>query len=133
MHNIKIGATLEHKLLVTADVAISFLEMEEARVLATPQMIRYMEWTSRNLVLPLLETGYDTVGTKVNISHLAAAPIGSVVTFSSEIIALEERRVLFQVRAKAEEELIGEGTHERAIINVAKFATRLAEKSKKLS
>jgi predicted thioesterase len=131
MHNIKIGATLEHQLLVTADVAISFLEMEEARVLATPQMIRYMEWTSRNLVLPLLETGHDTVGTKVNISHLAAAPIGSVVTFKSEIIGVEERRVLFQVSARSEEEAIGEGTHERAIINVAKFATRLAEKSQR--
>jgi predicted thioesterase len=133
MHNIKIGATLEHQLLVTADVAISFLEMDEARVLSTPQMIRYMEWTSRNLVLPLLESGYDTVGTKVNISHLAAAPIGSVVTFISRIIAVEERRVSFQVTAKTEEELIGEGTHERAIINVAKFATRLAAKGPRKS
>jgi predicted thioesterase len=133
MHNIKIGATLEHQLLVTTDVAISFLEMDEARVLATPQMIRYMEWTSRNLVLPLLETGYDTVGTKVNISHLAAAPIGSVVTFISGIIAVEERRVLFQVTANTEEQLIGEGTHERAIINVAKFAARLAAKSQQKS
>jgi predicted thioesterase len=131
MHNIKIGATLEHKLLVTADVAISFLEMDEARVLATPQMIRYMEWTSRNLVLPLLETGYDTVGTKVNISHLAAAPIGAVVTFKSEIIGVEDRRVLFQVVARTEDEVIGEGTHERGIINVAKFATRLAEKMRR--
>src|ERR1017187_3135490 len=131
MHNIKTGATLEHQLLVTADVAISFLEMDEARVLATPQMIRYMEWTSRNLVLPLLETGYDTVGTKVNISHLAAAPIGSVVTFTSEIIAVEERRVVFQVTARTEEEAIGEGTDRKTIINVAKFATRLAEKSQR--
>ena len=94
-------------------------------------MIRYMEWTSRNLVLPLLETGYDTVGTKVNISHLAAAPIGTVVTFRSEIISVEERRVLFQVTARTEEEVIGEGTHERGIINVAKFATRLAAKSQR--
>ncbi len=128
MANIPVGATGEHKLLVTTDVAISFLEIDEARVLATPQMIRYMEWTSRNLVLPLLETGYDTVGTKVNISHLAAAPIGSVVTFRSEVIGVAERRVLFQVTARTENEVIGEGTHERGIINVAKFATRLAEK-----
>jgi predicted thioesterase len=68
-------------------VAISFLGLEEARVLATPQMIRYMEWTSRNLVLPLLDDGYDTVGTHVNVYHRAAAPIGSVVTFMSEISA----------------------------------------------
>jgi fluoroacetyl-CoA thioesterase len=130
MHNIKLGATLEQQLLVTSEVAISFLEMDEARILATPQMIRYMEWTSRNLVLPQLETGYDTVGTKVNISHLAAAPIGTVVTFKSEIIGIEEKRVTFQVSARTEDEVIGEGTHERGIINVAKFATRLAAKKK---
>ena len=94
-------------------------------------MIRYMEWTSRNTVLPLLEAGYDTLGTKVNISHLAAAPIGAVVTFTSEIIAVEERRVLFQVTAKTEDEVIGEGTHERTVINVARFATRLAAKAQR--
>ena len=131
MANIPIGTKGESQVLVTSEVAISFLEMDEARVLATPQMIRYMEWTSRNLVLPLLETGYDTVGTKVNISHLAAAPIGSVVTFTSEIIGVEERRVLFQVVARTEDEVIGEGTHERGIINIAKFATRLAEKMRR--
>lgn len=130
MHNIQLGASLEQQLLVTTEVAISFLEMDEARVLATPQMIRYMEWTSRNLVLPQLDAGYDTVGTKVNISHLAAAPIGTVVTFKSEIIGVDEKRVTFQVSARTEDEVIGEGTHERGIINVAKFASRLAAKKK---
>src|ERR1017187_3282804 len=131
MHNIRVGEKREERLLVTADVAIDFLELADARVLSTPQMIRYMEWTSRNTVLPLLEAGYDTVGTKVNISHLAAAPIGTVVTFKSEIIGVEERRVVFQVIARTEDEVIGEGTHERGIINVAKFATRLAEKMRR--
>ena len=90
-----------------------------------------MERTSRDTVLPSLETGYDTVGTKVAISHLAAAPIGSVITFTSEITAVQDRRVKFNVTARTEEELIGEGMHERAIINVAKFAVRLAEKSQR--
>ena len=132
MHNIQIGARAEERLLVTRDVAISFLEMDEARVLATPQMIRYMEWTSRNLVKQFLDAGYDTVGTKVNVSHLAAAPLGSVVLFTSEIIAVEDRRVAFRVTARTDEEMIGEGTHERGIINVAKFATRLAEKIQRI-
>jgi fluoroacetyl-CoA thioesterase len=91
-------------------------------------MIRYMEWTCRNNVLAFLEPGYDTVGTMVAISHLAAAPIGSVVTFASEIKAVQDRRVEFHVTAKNDRETIGEGTHERTIINVAKFAARLAEK-----
>jgi fluoroacetyl-CoA thioesterase len=128
MHNIIIGTKHEEPILVTSEVAISFLGLEDARVLATPQMIRYMEWTSRNLVLPMLDKGHDTVGTHVNVSHVAAAPIGSVVTFTSEIIAASDRRVEFRVSARSEDELIGEGTHERGIINVAKFATRLAEK-----
>src|SRR5262245_19713902 len=108
MHRIEIGARKEERLLVTADVAISFLESDEARVLSTPQMIRYMEWTSRNLVLPMLEEGYDTVGTHVNVSHLAAAPIGAVVTFTSEIAAVENRRIEFRVAARTGDEIIGE-------------------------
>jgi fluoroacetyl-CoA thioesterase len=131
MHNIMIGTKREERLLVTTEVAISFLEVDDARVLATPQLIRWMEWTSRNSVLPMLDKGYDTVGTHVNVYHLAAAPIGSVVTFTSEIMAINDRRVEFKVTARTEEELIGEGTHERAIINVVKFATRLAEKSQR--
>lgn len=131
MHNIIIGTKGEERLLVTGEVAINFLGLEDAKVLSTPQLVRYMEWTSRNTVLPFLEAGYDTVGTKVAISHLAAAPIGSVVTFTSEIAAVQDRRVEFHVTARSEEELIGEGTHERAIINIAKFATRIAEKSQR--
>jgi predicted thioesterase len=128
MHNITIGTKREERLLVTSDVAINFLEMAEARVLATPEMIRYMERTSRNLLKPHLEAGYDSVGTHVDVSHLAAAPMGSVVIFTAEITAVHDRRVEFHVTARNEEEVVGDGTHERAIINVAKFATRIAAK-----
>ena len=132
MHNIKIGTKTEQRLLVTTEVVISFLGMDDARVLSTPHLIGYLERTARDTVLPLLEKGYDTVGTHVNVFHLAAAPIGAVVTFMAEITAVQDRRVQFKVTAKTEEELVGEGTHERAIINVAKFATRIAEKKAKL-
>jgi fluoroacetyl-CoA thioesterase len=131
MHNIQVGTKREVRLLVTSQEAIDFLGLESARVLSTPHLIGYMERTSRDTVLPSLEPGYDTVGTKVNITHLAAAPIGSVVTFTSEITVVQDRRVEFHVAARTEDELIGEGTHERAIINVAKFATRLAAKSQR--
>jgi predicted thioesterase len=132
MHNIKIGTKGEQRLLVTTDSAISFLGIEDARVLSTPHLIGYLERTARDTVLPLLEEGYDTVGTHVDVFHLAAAPIGSVVTFLSEITGVQDRRVQFKVTAKTDEEVVGEGTHERAIINVAKFATRIAEKKAKL-
>jgi predicted thioesterase len=130
MANIPIGTTGEEKLLVTGEVAIDFLGMEEARVLSTPHMIGYMERTCRNTVLPLLDPGYDTVGTHVNVWHLAAAPMGMTVTFRAEVTGVNDRRVQFRVEAWDEKEKIGEGTHERTIINVAKFATRLAGKRK---
>jgi predicted thioesterase len=126
--NIPIGATHEEKILVTGDLAIDFLGLEGARVLATPHMIGWMERTCRNLLLPYLETGYDSVGTEVNVRHLAAAPMGMSVTFRAEVIAVNERRVNFRVEAADEKEKIGEGTHERTIINVARFASRLAGK-----
>ena len=128
MANIPIGTKGEFRMLVTSEVAITFLGTEGARVLSTPHMIGLMEMTCRNTVLPLLDAGYDTVGTHVNVAHLAASPIGMSVTFTAEVIRVDGRRVEFRVEARDEKEKIGEGTHERAIINVAKFATRLAEK-----
>jgi predicted thioesterase len=91
-------------------------------------MIGLMERACRDTVLPQLETGYDTVGTHVNVFHLAAAPIGATVNITAEITEVVERRVKFRVEAWDAKEKIGEGTHERAIINVAKFAARMAEK-----
>lgn len=128
MAAIPIGAKGEEKVLVTTENAISFLGEQGPRVLSTPRMIGYMEMTCRNTVLPFLDPGHDTVGTQVNVAHLAAAPIGMAVTFTAEVLAVRDRRIEFRVEARDEKEKIGEGTHERAIINVAKFATRMAEK-----
>jgi predicted thioesterase len=128
MHNIVIGTKGEKRVLVTGENAISFLGEAGPRVLATPNMIGLMERACRDTVLPQLEPGYDTVGTHVDVFHLAAAPIGATVNITAEITAVVERRVAFRVEAWDEKEKIGEGTHERAIINVAKFAARLAEK-----
>jgi predicted thioesterase len=128
MAEIPIGTKGEQTVLVTNEIAINFLGLEGARVLGTPHMIGLMERTCRDAVLPLLESGYDTVGTQVNVAHLAASPIGMAVKFTAEVIGVDGRRIQFRVEARDEKEKIGEGTHERAIINVAKFATRLAEK-----
>lgn len=124
--NIPIGTSGEEKLLVTSEVAITFLGVEGARVLSTPHMIGYMEKTCRNTVFPLLDPGYDTVGTHVNVAHLAAAPMGTNVTFRAEVTAVNDRRIEFRVEAWGDQEKIGEGTHQRAIINVARFTARLA-------
>jgi fluoroacetyl-CoA thioesterase len=130
MANIPIGTKGECQTEVTSDIAITFLGIEGARVLSTPRMIGLMEKTCRDAVLSLLESGYDTVGTHVNVAHLAAAPMGSRVTFKAEVIGVRERRIEFRVEAATESEKIGEGTHERAIINVAKFAAKQAQKNR---
>ena len=128
MPHIPIGTRAEQKMLVTSESAIDFLGAEGPRVLSTPHMIGYLERTCRDAVLPLLDAGCDTVGTHVDVYHLAAAPMGAEVTFVAEVAAVDGRRIQFRVEARDEKEKIGEGTHERAVINVAKFAARLAEK-----
>ena len=125
---IPLGTKGEQKILVTPDFAIDFLGPEEGRVLATPWLIGLMEYTCRNSVKPILGDGWDTVGTHVDVKHLAATPLGMSATFRTEVIACDERRVTFRVEAFDEKEKIGEGTHERAIINVDRFVAKLAAK-----
>jgi predicted thioesterase len=127
MADIPLGTKGEFQVLVTTDVAISFLENEGARVLSTPNMIRFMEMTCRNTVLPLLDEGHDTVGTHVNVAHLGASPIGMSVTFTAEVIRVDGRRVEFRVEARDEKEKIGEGTH-GAPSTSARFGTPSGEK-----
>jgi predicted thioesterase len=129
MPQIEIGATREERILVTNEVAIDFMGVESARVLATPFLIGHLEYTCRNLVKPMLEDDYDTVGTHVDVKHLAATPVGMPAVFRAEIVSVEERRVNFKVEAFDEKEKIAEGTHQRFIVNITRFAARLAEKA----
>jgi len=129
MAQIPVGTVHEQKLLVTGEVAISFTGNENARVLSTPQMIGWMEMTCRNGILPLLDPGYDSVGTVVNVRHLAATPIGMQVTFRAEVVAVEDRRVAFKVEAWDETEKIGEGIHERFVVNVERFGAKAQAKA----
>lgn len=128
MANVPIGAKGELRLLVTSEVAIDFLGIEAARVLGTPFLIAWLEMASRNAIKAHLEDGWDSVGTMVSVRHLAATPLGMSVTFKAEVVEVDGRRVLCRVEAYDEKEKVGEGTHERAIVNVEKFAQRLLAK-----
>jgi fluoroacetyl-CoA thioesterase len=125
---IEIGAVREESIDVDDGVSTTFLGLDGARVLSTPHMIGHMEGTSRNLVHPMLDPGFDTVGTEVHVSHLAAAPMGEKVTFRAEILKVEDRRVTFKVEARDSRDKIGEGTHERFIIHVERFAAKMQKK-----
>lgn len=131
MANIPIGTKGESSIIVTAETAVSFLGIDAARVLGTPFLIFHLEMTARNSVKPFLEEGFDTVGARVDVRHLAATPLGMHVTFRSELTSVEERRLFFRVEAFDEKDKISDGTHERAIIQVAKFASRVQAKARK--
>src|SRR5579883_3500974 len=112
MSSIPVGTRGEHRMVVTPELAINFLGVEAARVLATPALIMLLEMTARDSIVPLLEAGYDSVGTEVSVRHLAATPVGMQVTLLSGVIEANARRVLFKVEAFDEREKIAEGRHE---------------------
>lgn len=97
-------------------------------VYATPAMIALMEGCASQSVAPYLDEGCGTVGTAVNIRHLAATPIGMKVYCESILTEVDGRRLLFNVKAYDETGLIGEGTHERFIINSEKFFAKVNAK-----
>ena len=125
MADYQIGAKREEVVEVGNDNAIRFLGTEGARVLSTPQMILCMERTCRNLILSMLDPGHDTVGTHVNVWHRAAAPMGATVIVFAELLAVNDRRAEFRVEARLGEKIVGEGTHQRAIIDTARFAEKV--------
>ena len=132
MNEIPVGTTREQPLLVTPEWAIDFLGDENARVLATPYLILWLEATARNAIKPYLVEGYESVGTEVNIRHLAATPVGMTVTFSARVTGFEGSRVRFDLTARDEKEVVAEGTHERFIVHVSRFAAKLAAKRNSL-
>ncbi|MDP9055231.1 MAG: thioesterase family protein [Acidobacteriota bacterium] len=125
MAEYQIGARREEIVEVGHDQAIKFLGPEGPRVLSTPQMILFMERTCRNLILPMLDPGSDTVGTHVNVSHCAAAPMGASVMFTAELLAVNNRRAEFHVEARYGEKVVGEGSHQRAVIEISRFADKV--------
>lgn len=94
-------------------------------VFGTPMMIALMENAAWNTVASALDAGYVTVGTVVNIRHLAATPVGQTVRATAVLTDIDGRRLVFQVEAYDEQRKIGEGIHERAIVNLERFLSRI--------
>ena len=102
------------------------------KVFATPMMIALIERTCNESVTPHLDTGQGTVGTRIDVSHCAATPVGMRVWCDSELVEVDRRRLLFSVRAYDQCGLIGEGTHERFIIDSKRFQQKANEKKLKV-
>lgn len=125
---IELGIKGRQEEIVTEELTASHIGSGTVRVFATPMMIALMERTSRLSVKPYLEEGQETVGTKVNVSHVSSTPVGLKVWCESEVVEIDRRRIVFKVAAYDEKGLIGEGTHERFVIDVAKFQAKTEEK-----
>jgi fluoroacetyl-CoA thioesterase len=127
MRQIPPGAKGSSSLLVQPEhLANRFKDSMLPPILATPVMIMVMENAALNAIKAYLDPGESAVGTAVNIRHLSATPVGRQVTGDAEVTKVDGRQIEFRVRATEGEKEIGTGSHSRAVIDIAKFARRLA-------
>lgn len=128
------GLTATLSRVVTPDVTIHLGADQPlgAVVFSTPSMIYLMEYAARELLKPFLEPGEESVGVTVQVEHLAATPLGARVQAEARVTAVNGKQVDFEVTARDEIDVIGKGTHRRAVIGVEKFAARLNEKVARL-
>jgi fluoroacetyl-CoA thioesterase len=130
MKTIPIGARGAFSLVVSAEhLASRFKDATLPPVLATPVMIMVMENAALNAIKPYLEPGQSALGTRVDVRHLAATPVGRRVDGEAEVTTVDGRRIGFMIRATDGTELIGTGSHERMIIDLGQFSERLQSKS----
>ena len=122
---IKLGMSAERTLKVTPALTVRHIIPTMPAVFATPMMILEMELTSGDAINACLEPGWVTVGTEVDIRHLAATPVGATVRTTARVIAVERRVIRFEVEAFDDKRRIGEGRHARGLVNVETFTKRL--------
>ena len=100
----------------------------KVRVLATPVMINLIEAAALKAIEHLLQPGYQSLGTHLDVHHVAATPVGMKARATAVVTKVDGRTVTFKVEARDEKDLIGHGTHERVVVNVAKFDARVQQK-----
>ncbi len=124
LENVRVGMTGRKEEVVTRELTVGAHVEGMPFVYGTPMMILAMEIASGAAIAPHLPQGWVSVGSEVNIRHLAATPVGRTVVATSRVIAIEGRSVLFAVEAHDGERKIGDGTHRRGAVNLESFAKR---------
>ena len=128
MRPIPIGATGSFEAVVRReDLANTFKDASLPAVLSTPVMIKFMENAALRAIRPYLDDNETAVGTEISVRHLAATPVGRKVRAEAEVRAVDGNRISFSVRATDFEHEIGEGLHERRVVDRARLARRIAE------
>jgi predicted thioesterase len=127
----KIGTSAERKFTVEASHAISFGPNGPPPVLSTPWLVWFLEHAALDAALPFLEPGEITVGTRIEVDHLAPTPVGAPVTCTARIIHSEGPVISFQLEADDGHETIARGFHKRRVVKVERFAARVTQKHKR--
>jgi fluoroacetyl-CoA thioesterase len=129
MKPIPTGARGEYRLRVeSAHLANRFKDSILPPVFSTPYLILIMENAALNAIKPYLEAGESAVGTRVDVRHLVATPVGREVAGHAEVTGIDGRRIFFRVWATDGAEEIGVGTHERTVVNIARLLERMTAK-----
>ena len=129
MRSIPAGVTGSYTMVVSPEhLANRFKDSMLPEVLATPVMIMAMENAALEAIKPYFEAGESAVGTRVDVSHLAATPVGRRIVAFAEVIDTTGRHIEFRVKAMDGTEEIGRGTHGRVVVDLAAFSERLAAK-----
>ena len=124
------GIRGEQSVVVTEALTARAMGSGTLDVFATPAMIALIEQTAWKSVAPELEEGWGSVGTALNVQHLASTPLGMTVTARTELVEVDRRRLVFRVEAFDGAGLIGQGTHERFLVEEAKFQAKTDAKGK---
>jgi fluoroacetyl-CoA thioesterase len=122
------GLTGENRVTVDASNRITFADDRMPAVLATPWLVAYLEYAARDAIAPCLEANERSVGTFVEVEHLAPVPEGFSVTCKARVIHVDGPVVTFQIEGQDDHEVIARGLHRRRVIDVDRFARRVARK-----
>jgi len=128
LQTITVGLRGSTDLLVGAEHTAPRVGSGRIAVLATPVMINLIEAAALAAIEHLLPEGHQSLGIHLDVKHFAATPVGMRVTAEAEVTAVDGRTVTFRVGARDEREAIGEGTHQRVVVNVARFDNRVQRK-----
>ncbi|MCW5680924.1 MAG: thioesterase family protein [Xanthobacteraceae bacterium] len=126
--NIKAGMTGAAELVVGEEHTAPRVGSGKIRVLATPVMINLIEAAALKAAEHLLPAGHQSLGTLLNVKHIAATPVGMKIRATATVTGVEGRNIFFDVTAEDEKETIGGGTHERVVVNVERFDKRVQRK-----
>jgi fluoroacetyl-CoA thioesterase len=122
------GLTGTSRLLVGPEHTAAFVGSGRIPVLATPVMINVIEAAALNAVEHLLPAGHQSLGIHLDVSHIAATPVGLLVTATATVLRVQGRTITFEAEARDQIEVIGSGSHQRVVVSVARFDERIQRK-----